>query len=406
MSKNRLLLIFLLLTVILLSACSSSADGQNAVDSGIQNAVSTGEQNTAPEADLSETPTHEPITTNEDIPVQPSVTGNLEIDFLDVGQADCIYIILPNGETMLIDAGDTPTSEKVVQSIKDNNTKGVIDYVVATHPHSDHIGGMAAVINAFTIKNVWMTDATTNTKVFENLLDTLKAKNLLFKTAKVGKILFDYGKLKAVFIAPNGSGYKDLNEYSAAILLTYNDNRFLFMGDAGEESEAEILASGIDISADVLKVGHHGSSTASTKAFIKKVSPKFAVISCGKGNSYGHPASQTLATLSEFGIDVKRTDEDGTIVFYSDGEKITFSTFQTEIQPRAPTTTPSETTEPKITEQPSAKAQDQNTIVYITNTGTKYHRDGCRYLSKSKIPISLEEARKNYEPCSVCKPPQ
>jgi len=339
-------------------------------------------------------------------PAQRKVTGQLEIAYLDVGQADCIYILLPNGETLLIDAGDTPTSGSVVQSIKDNNANGVIDYIVTTHPHADHIGGMAAVINAFKVKNIWMPEKIHTTKTFENLLDAIDSKGLTIQTAKAGKVLFDYGNLKAVFVAPNGIGYGKENNYSAAVLLTYNDRRFLFMGDAEQESEAEILAAGIDISADVLKAGHHGSHTSSTKAFIQKVVPKYAVISSGKGNSYGHPASQTLATLAEFGIEIKRTDESGTIIFFCDGEKISFTTYQTEVQPRAPTTAPTKTTAPETAKEAPAKTQEQSVTVYATRTGKKYHADGCRYLSQSKIPMDLSEARRKYDPCSVCKPPQ
>ena len=337
-------------------------------------------------------------------PAAQDASGQLVISYLDVGQADSIFISLPNGQSMLIDAGDTPTSGRIVQDIKDRGGNGTIDYVITTHPHADHIGGMVSVVNSFKINNLWMPDVTQTTKVFENLIDAIDAHNLSIQTAKAGRILFDFGNLKAVFVAPNSNKYSNINNYSAAIMLTYNERHFLFMGDAEKESEAEILASGQKISADVLKVGHHGSNSSSTTAFIKAVSPKYAIISSGKGNSYGHPAALTLATLSSFGAEVHRTDEEGTIIVTSDGENITLESLTTGNQPRAPTVTSASST--TVEQDSSAHNDEQSVTVYVTKSGTKYHLDGCRYLSSSKIPISLEEARKKYQPCSVCHPPQ
>lgn len=267
--------------------------------------------------------------------ISQSAEGNLKISYLDVGQADSIFIILPNGETVLIDAGEQADSGDIVQYIKDSG-KNTLDYVIATHPHADHIGGMAAVLDAFDVKNVYMPDKTHTSAAFENMIDTIDTKGLSVKIAKAGKTIFDYGSVKAEFIAPNGDAYSNLNNYSAVVLLTYNDCRFLFMGDAEAESETEILEAGYPVAADVLKVGHHGSDTSSTAAFIKEVSPKYAVISCGEGNSYGHPDAVTLAVLDNFNIDVHRTDTEGTVVVICDGENIMMNSFKNTIQPRAP----------------------------------------------------------------------
>ena len=392
--------VLFLVLCVLSSIASCSADTTNNAPPVVETArVET----QAPEATLEPTLTSTPEAL--DIPAIQDVTGALEIFYLDVGQGDCIYIMLPNGETVLIDAGEATASGDILKSLKDNNDKRIIDYVIATHPHSDHIGGMAAILEDFAVKNIWMPDAIHTTETFEGLLDIIAAKGLKIQIAEAGKILFDYGNLKAEFLAPCGSSYSDLNNYSAVLLLTYNDRRFLFMGDAESESEAEILATGRDIFADVLKVGHHGSSTSTTKVFIENVSPQYAVISCGIGNSYGHPTSQTLSTLEEYGVDVKRTDELGIVVFYCDDTgKISFTAIQTKESPRAPTPTPTiESSEEK--ETPS-KTKEPNLAVYITNTGAKYHRDGCRYLNKSKISIELEDARQSYEACSVCDPPR
>lgn len=275
-----------------------------------------------------------------------TVTGELKVSFIDVGQGDSIFISLPNGKNLLIDAGEASASKTVIQTIKDNKTKQ-IDYLIATHPHSDHIGGIAAVLKEFDVKSVWLPEATNTTQIFENLLDAIEEEKLSIDIVSAGTTLFDFGNLKAVFIAPRGDGYKDLNNYSAVLMLTYGDRRFLFMGDAEDVSEKEILASKCDVAADVLKVGHHGSSSSSTKAFISAVSPKYAVISCGKDNSYGHPTKQTLTTLVNSKIEVLRTDEKGTIVFTTDGKSISYKTFGTEIQPRAPTDDDKTETAPK-----------------------------------------------------------
>ena len=185
------------------------------------------------------------------------------------------------------------------------------------------------------------------------------------------------------------SSYDDLNNYSAVIRLDYGITSFLFMGDAEKLSENQIKA---DVDADVIKVGHHGSDYSSSPSFINKVSPEYAVISVGKGNDYGHPSSVTLDTLSANQVMIYRTDEQGTIVFQSDGSKITVENIasKSSIQQAGP----------------DNYSYDAGTTVYVTKTGTKYHRAGCPYLSKSKIPIPLSEAIINYDPCFKCNPPQ
>jgi beta-lactamase superfamily II metal-dependent hydrolase len=275
---------------------------------------------------------------SETSPAPPSITGILIIVYLDVGQADSIFIMLPNGETVLIDAGEQKNSAYIIQYIRgigeaiSDIGETTLDYIIATHPHADHIGGMVAVMKAFEVKNIFMPDITHTTKTFENLLDTIEEKGLTISIAKAGNVLFDYGNLKAEFIAPNGSEYSDLNDYSAVLLLTYNDLRFIFTGDAEEQSESEMIAADYDISADVLKVGHHGSDTSSTRAFIQEVAPKYAVISSGAGNSYGHPAEAVLAMLNSYDIDVRRTDTVGTVIAISDGRDITVIDMETEAQ--------------------------------------------------------------------------
>ncbi len=249
--------------------------------------------------------------------------GKLDVKFLDVGQGDCEIITLPDGRNIIIDAGKNETEEDLVSKLTKKGFKR-FDYVVITHPHEDHIGGMAKIIESFEIGEVYMPNKTTNTKIFSNILTALENKNCKVVEAKNGVVMIDEDNIKAEFLAPCSSGYKDINNYSAVLKLTYNNFKFLFAGDAGEDSEMEMLESGQDLSADVLKVGHHGSKYSSTTAFIKKVNPKYAIIEVGKDNSYGHPAKDTLYRLKK--AKVYRTDEKGTIDVVCDGNKLTVLT--------------------------------------------------------------------------------
>lgn len=242
----------------------------------------------------------------------------LIVHFLDVGQADSIFIELPNKETMLIDAGNNADDKFVVNYIK-NLSYNKINYVVGTHPHEDHIGGLDTVINTFDIGNIYMPKVEHTTKTFEDVLLAVKNKNLKIKTGKVGVNIVNNGDLKIDIIAPVNDKYEDLNNYSAVVKITYKDNSFLFMGDAEKLSEDELTA---DVKADVIKIGHHGSYTSTSEEFLKRVSPTYAVISVGKDNDYGHPHKETIDLLNNSNVKVYRTDIAGTIVIKSDGYNI------------------------------------------------------------------------------------
>ena len=217
---------------------------------------------------------------------------------------------------------------------------------------------------------------------------------------------YELGSAKFKILAPNSSSYKSLNDYSVVIRLTFGNTAFLFTGDAESTSESQILSKGFEIKSDVLKVGHHGSSTSTSDRFLKSVSPKYAVISVGKGNSYGHPTQEVLGRLDSYSVKVYRTDEVGTIVAVSDGTNITFDKEASSIAKSA-SSSQSDKAEEKNKEAttPQSETDNNEEIVYITKTGSKYHRGDCRYLKSSKIPISLEEAKADgYEPCKVCNP--
>ena len=255
---------------------------------------------------------------SEEKNISPVLNEVLKVSFIDVGQGDSTLLELPNGEIMLIDAGNPEDGERIVEMIEEKGYKKV-DYLIATHPHSDHIGGMAEVVKAFEISKVYMPKKSHSTSSFEKLVDAIYKKNLKITEAKTGVTLIDEENLKIEILAPGYSDYDNLNNFSAVVKVDYGETTFIFTGDAEKEVEYEMLDSGADLKADVLKIGHHGSSTSSAYGFIKAVNPKYGVISCGAGNDYGHPHSEVLELLKKNSIETLRTDELGTIVITSDG---------------------------------------------------------------------------------------
>ena len=261
------------------------------------------------------------VENNDETSISTFSSGSLRVNYIDVGQGDSIFIQLPNNQTMLIDAGEAYKSDNVINYL---NNLGItkIDYVIGTHPHTDHIGGLEEVINTFDIGSIYMPRASSTSKTYEDLLTTISSKGLKVKTAKSGVVVLDDNNLKLEFIAPNSDSYSELNNYSAVLKLTYLDNTFLFMGDAETLSEEEITS---EIKADVIKVGHHGSDSSSSLEFVKKVSPEYAIIMVGEGNSYNHPYQSIIDRYENVGAKVLRTDLDGNIVCDSDGKEVSCS---------------------------------------------------------------------------------
>lgn len=257
--------------------------------------------------------------TNDNDPVV-IVDGELAVHFIDVGQADAILIQQKN-QAMLIDAGNNGDGDLVTDYIKKLGISK-LDYVIGTHPHEDHIGGLDIVIDSFDIGEVFLPKASSNTKTFEAVLNSIRNKGLKIKEPIVG-MKFNVGDSENIILAPNSKEYSNTNEYSIIIKLTFGNNSFIFTGDAEEHSEEEVIENGLDLSADVLKLGHHGSRSSTSDEFLKEVNPSIAIVSAGEGNKYGHPHEETLDKLKHKNIKVYRTDEIGTIILTSDGKTIT-----------------------------------------------------------------------------------
>lgn len=274
-------------------------------------------------------PTWNEIFELADVSSEKTVNSDgLNVTFFDVGQGDCT-IISVGGKTAIVDGGEKENASDIIEFLKANNT-GKIDYVFATHPHSDHIGSLPIVINEMKAENVIMPNLPKSlvptTKIYSDFLSAASKNAENASYASPGDT-YQLGDAKIKVLGPVGTP-KDLNNASLVLKITYGKTSFLLTGDCEEEGEKKILSSryASDLDADVLKVGHHGSSTSSDKAFLNFVTPKYAVISCGAGNSYGHPEKETLEKLADSQTQVFRTDLGGTITCVSDGTNIKITT--------------------------------------------------------------------------------
>jgi competence protein ComEC len=245
--------------------------------------------------------------------------GGLEVHFIDVGQADCIFI-RQNDATMLIDAGNNADGPAVVGYLQDQGVQK-LDTVIGTHPHEDHIGGLDQVLQTFSVGSLLMPKVSHTSKTFEDVLNAIDQKGLHVTSPVPGR-QFMVGDAQCTILAPLPNTYDDLNNYSVVVRITFGDTAFLFTGDAGALSEQEMLNNSLPLQADVLKVGHHGSNYSSTAAFLQAVLPSIAVISVAKDNDYGHPSPETIQRLQAAGATVYQTSQAGTIIAYSDGDSV------------------------------------------------------------------------------------
>jgi competence protein ComEC len=248
--------------------------------------------------------------------------GRMTVHFLEVGQGDSA-LIQYNGTTILIDAGEADAGPGIVAYLKDRGIQD-IDILIATHPHSDHIGGMQDVLKNFNVKRVIDSGMPHTTTTYQKFLDTIDKKNIPYSTMKQGDSFSPAtGLTFLVLSAPDGSKDQDLNDGSIVLRATYGRVNILFEADAGTATEATMMNSGLPLESQVLKVAHHGSPHGTGSAFLGQVRPEVAIISVGAGNSFNHPAENTIIRLENAGALLFRTDTDGSIVVRTDG--MTFS---------------------------------------------------------------------------------
>ena len=315
----------------------------------------------------------------------------LRVDFLNVGQADCA-LLSTKGHYMVIDGGNNGDADTILSYLEGQGVEK-LDAVVGTHPHEDHIGSLDAIINHFDVDAVYMPKIMHTSKTFEDVLDAVANKGLKIKSPDPGDTI-DFNGLEIEVLGPQRE-YKDFNNNSIVLKVNAGETAFLFTGDAEETAEKDILQADYDLQADVLKVGHHGSSTSSSQAFLQAVKPKYAVISVGVGNSYHHPEEEALQRLQSIGAEIYRTDLQGNIVCTTDGKNIAFncnSVSGTEVY---------------------ADAARHNTpaeeVVYIANKKSKkFHLESCASLPDEENRIYLEDREEaislGYTPCGTCKP--
>lgn len=247
-------------------------------------------------------------------------SSKVKVHFIDVGQADSI-LIQSEHKNLLIDTGDENSGEQIVNYLQANDVD-VLDALVITHPHHDHIGGVTDVLEQIKVQSFYMPPLKNKTKTFNRLKQVIDEKKIMVFQAKAGdKINIEKGVTMKI-IAPLKGKYDKMNDYSYVMKLIHGKNDFLFMADAGEQSETQLLTKNVDIRADVIKVGHHGANTGTTLPFLKAVNPDYAVISVGRNNRYGFPTKAVIKRLKYLKIPTYRTDLMGTIVAVSDGQSI------------------------------------------------------------------------------------
>ena len=443
--RHNKLLAPLLALIVLLAACSSQG-GDNAPDSRQKEAVQT-EETSAETAATDEIRMDGQIT--GDMLMQPSgdTEGEaadpdgysqepLEVHYIDVGQGSATF--LKSGRhAMLIDTGDSDQGTKIQLYLTKQGVEN-LDYLVLTHPDADHIGGAPVIITKFGIGQLFLSNYEKDNKTTQKVRDAMQYKGLTASDYQVGDT-FALGNASFTILGP-AKEYADSNNASIVIMVQNGNNRFLFTGDCEAEAEADLIASGADLSADVYLAGHHGSDTASSQAFMDAVSPTYAVISCGEGNSYGHPHAEVLNRFRSMGIQVFRTDEQGSVVAESDGTGITWNcapseTWQTgertknaqnavtdQAYAQEPEMQQSTDENGAATQQSDAvtlPAQEQKPVVadetpqagnYIGNRNNgKLHKASCSYLPdpQNQVPFTTREeavAAGYDDPCKRCNP--
>ena len=392
LTRGLILILFCLVFCITFCGCSpSNTDNRPLTEIGPEVTADTGSQGTVA------SPTQE---TSNEMPGDSS----FEVNFIDVGQADSAIIIC-DGKAMLIDGGNADDSSLIYTYLK-NHGIDHLDYLVCTHAHEDHVGGLAGALNYATVAVAYCPVKSYDSKAFNNFTKYLENQGVSITVPSAGDT-FTLGSASVTVLGPINPS-DEPNNTSIVLRIVYGSTSFLFTGDAEREEEQDILDAGCSLSSTVLKVGHHGGETSTTYPFLREVMPQYAIISVGADNSYGHPTEATLSRLRDAGVTVYRTDMQGNIICTSDGKTVSFAT---EKNAEADTLgsvglNSTQTTSPTTTSNVAIETD------YVINTNTnKFHFPWCSSVNQmnednEKFYTGSRDdlIAQGYSPCGRCNP--
>ena len=339
--------------------------------------------------------------------------GNMAVHFIDVGQGLAI-LVQSGGENLLYDGGNRSHADEVVQYLKNQQVE-TINYMISSHYDEDHLGGLVKCLDNFEVDHVLGSDYVHTSDLFNTFMNTATAHAIIVEYPSVGDT-YEFGTGSFTVMAPDGIS-QNSNDNSVVIRQVNGNNSFMFMGDAEETSEQDMISTGMNLDCDVLSLGHHGSASSTSWDLLEAASPSWAVISCGLNNSYGHPAAETMGKLSDMDIPVFRTDDQGTVIALSDGNTISWNqepcndyTSGSEKQSTDSSADQSEqdTNDAAVTESYAAETDTSDTqgrMVWISATGSKYHSiPDCGNMNPDKATQETESQAlsQGYEACKKC----
>lgn len=335
----------------------------------------------------------------------------MAVHFIDVGQGLSV-LVQSQGQNLLYDGGDRSHADQVTDYLKKQEVQ-TIDYLISSHYDEDHLGGLVECLKEFEVVNALGSDYVHTSDLFNEFMNTATANAIIVQYPSVGDT-FSFGSGSFTVLSPDGIDPNNSNRNSVAIKLTNGNNSFIFTGDAEEGSEQDMISSGMSLDCDVLCLGHHGSASSTTWDFLSASTPSWAVVSCGMGNQYGHPAAETMGRLSDMEIPVFRTDKQGTIIGVSDGSSISWNTEpcndyssgdESQADSSASQASSPQAETPSLSEETPAASQTNSASVWISATGEKYHRiPNCGRMNPDKATqMSRDQAEAaGYEACKKC----
>lgn len=346
--------------------------------------------------------------------VEASGQGDMAVHFIDVGQGLAI-LVQSGGENLLYDGGNRAHADEVVQYLKNQQVE-TIDYMISSHYDEDHLGGLVKCLDNFEVEHVLGSDYVHTSELFNTFMNTATAHAIIVEYPSVGDT-YEFGTGSFTVMAPDGIS-QNSNDNSVVIRLVNGNNSFMFMGDAEETSEQDMISTGMNLDCDVLSLGHHGSASSTTWDLLEASTPSWVVISCGQDNSYGHPSAETMGKLKDMDIPVFRTDDQGTIIALSDGNAISWNQepcndYASGSEKKGADSSSSQTAEysgndAAVSESEAAEVSDSDTqerMVWISATGSKYHsKPDCGNMNPNKATQETESQAlsQGYEACKKC----